>query len=137
MGVALIEQIRLRSPGGARGRPAAPDRQRATTRPHRAPRPGRASQVVSFDRLIDGLWATTCPPMPLSLTAAALSALQTFLRYPELAQKHHSASHAYGALRRKLEHAMTFTPALCCGFVICPCVHAQTTMADEHAVAAG
>ena len=49
--------------------------------------------------------------MPLSLTAAALSALQTFLRYPELAQKHHSASHAYGALRRKLEHAMTFTPA--------------------------
>ena len=80
-------------------------------RPHRAPRPGRASQVVSFDRLIDGLWATTCPPMPLSLTAAALSALQTFLRYPELAQKHHSAPHAYGALRRKLEHAMTFTPA--------------------------
>ena len=26
---------------------------------------------------------------------------------------------------------------LCCGFVICPCVHAPTTMADEHAAAAG
>jgi hypothetical protein len=40
----------------------------------------------------------------------------------------------YDAIDR---HGIRFDVTLCCGFVICPCVHAQTTMADEHAVAAG
>jgi hypothetical protein len=42
----------------------------------------------------------------LSLVAALTSALQTFLRYPELAEQHKSASLAYGSLRRKAEERL-------------------------------
>jgi hypothetical protein len=41
------------------------------------------------------------------------------------------------ALTGSNRHVIGYFEELCCGFVVCPCVHAQTTMADEHAVAAG
>ncbi|MFM0736054.1 SLATT domain-containing protein [Paraburkholderia xenovorans] len=39
----------------------------------------------------------------VSVTAAVSSALQTFLRYAERAEKHRSAGARYGAVRRRLE----------------------------------
>jgi hypothetical protein len=42
----------------------------------------------------------------LSLMAALTSAVQTFLRYPELAEQHKTASLAYGSLRRKVEEKL-------------------------------
>ncbi len=39
----------------------------------------------------------------ISLLAAVLSGLQTFLRHPELAEKHKAAGARYSAMRRKLE----------------------------------
>lgn len=43
----------------------------------------------------------------ISIIAAVLSALQTFLSYGELAQKHKVAGVKYGALRREIEEALT------------------------------
>jgi hypothetical protein len=43
----------------------------------------------------------------LSIGAAVLTALQTFLNYPERAERHRKAALAYGALRRKLEQRMS------------------------------
>jgi Petal formation-expressed len=42
----------------------------------------------------------------MSLTAAVLAALQTFLRYSELAEKHRAAAQSYGNLRRETEEVL-------------------------------
>jgi hypothetical protein len=42
----------------------------------------------------------------LSVTAAVLASLQTFLRYSELAEKHKTAAVKYGAIRREVEEAL-------------------------------
>ena len=42
----------------------------------------------------------------MSLTAAVLAALQTFLRYSELAERHKGAAQSYGMLRRELEEML-------------------------------
>ncbi len=42
----------------------------------------------------------------MSITAAVLAALQTFLRYSELAEKHKAAAQNYGMLRRELEEVL-------------------------------
>lgn len=39
----------------------------------------------------------------VSMIAAVLSGIQTFLNYPELAVRHHSAGCKYGELRRRIE----------------------------------
>jgi hypothetical protein len=39
-----------------------------------------------------------------SLLAAVLAALQTFLKFGEIAEKHRAAGARYGAVRRELEH---------------------------------
>jgi hypothetical protein len=44
----------------------------------------------------------------VSVAAAVLSSLQTFLGYAELAQKHKTAGLKYGALRRETEEALAF-----------------------------
>ena len=44
----------------------------------------------------------------LSVTAGVLSSLQTFLNYPELAEKHKVAAVKYGGLRREIEHVAAF-----------------------------
>lgn len=50
----------------------------------------------------------------MSLAAAVLAALQTFLRYAELSERHKAAAQKYGMLRRELEEALaqaaTVTP---------------------------
>jgi hypothetical protein len=52
----------------------------------------------------------------ISVSAAVLSALQTFLRFEERAEKHRTAGGQYGALRRELEAARAagapYDPAL-------------------------
>lgn len=47
----------------------------------------------------------------MSLAAAVLAALQTFLRYAELAERHKAAAQKYGILRRELEEAMAHAAA--------------------------
>jgi hypothetical protein len=47
----------------------------------------------------------------IALTAAALSALQTFLGYGERAAKHRAAAAAYGAVRREIEQQQVLRPA--------------------------
>ncbi len=42
----------------------------------------------------------------LSVAAAVLASLQTFLGYSELAERHKSSSQRYGALRREIEEAL-------------------------------
>ena len=42
----------------------------------------------------------------MSLAAAVLAALQTFLRFSELAERHKAAAQKYGMLRRELEEAL-------------------------------
>ncbi|NKB80761.1 MAG: SLATT domain-containing protein [Nitrospirales bacterium] len=42
----------------------------------------------------------------LSITAGVLSSLQTFLNYPELAEKHKVAAVKYAGLRREIEQVM-------------------------------
>ena len=44
----------------------------------------------------------------LSVTAGILSSLQTFLNFPELAEKHKIAAVKYGGLRREIEQVGTF-----------------------------
>lgn len=44
----------------------------------------------------------------LSVSAAVMSALQTFLGYPELAEKHKTSASFYGELRRDLEYVLAF-----------------------------
>jgi hypothetical protein len=46
----------------------------------------------------------------ISITAAALSAAQTYLRFAERAEKHRSAGAAYGALRREIEQFQAIGP---------------------------
>ena len=46
----------------------------------------------------------------IALTAAALSALQTFLGYDERAAKHRAAAAAYGAVRREIEQHQVLRP---------------------------
>lgn len=53
------------------------------------------------DRLILGL---------ISLAAAILASLHTFLAYPELAEKHRAAGARYGALRRHIEQIQVLPP---------------------------
>lgn len=45
-----------------------------------------------------------------SITAAILTALQTFLRYPERAEKHRMVATRYGAMRRELEKKLALPP---------------------------
>jgi hypothetical protein len=45
----------------------------------------------------------------ISILAAVLAALQTFLRYSERAEKHHSVAASYGTLRKQIE-AIGFLP---------------------------
>jgi len=44
----------------------------------------------------------------ISVLAAVLSGLQTFLSYPELAQKHQTAGVKFGRLRRRMEEVLSF-----------------------------
>jgi hypothetical protein len=46
----------------------------------------------------------------VSISAAILSALQTFLRFEERAEKHRAAGGQYGALRRELEQIRAIGP---------------------------
>ena len=46
-----------------------------------------------------------------SVTAAILMALQTFLNYPERAEKHRAVAIRYGTLRREIEKKLAFPPA--------------------------
>jgi hypothetical protein len=43
----------------------------------------------------------------VSILAAVLSGLQTFLNYPELAQKHQTAGAKFGRLRRRVEEILS------------------------------
>lgn len=45
-----------------------------------------------------------------SMAAAVLSGLQTFLNYPELAERHQEAATKYGSLRREVQQALTVHP---------------------------
>lgn len=45
----------------------------------------------------------------LSIIAAVLSGVQTFLNYPELTQRHYAAGIKYGILRRRIEESISFT----------------------------
>lgn len=45
----------------------------------------------------------------MSMSAAVLAALQTFLRYSELAERHRTAAQSYGVLRRELEEVLAQT----------------------------
>jgi hypothetical protein len=47
----------------------------------------------------------------LSMGAAVISGLATFLNYGELAERHRDAAVKYGNLRRELEEIMCFTPS--------------------------
>jgi hypothetical protein len=53
-----------------------------------------------------GLWCGL-----VSMTAAILAALQTFLNLPDRAAKHKAAGARYGAIRRRLEVLKTIPPA--------------------------
>ena len=48
----------------------------------------------------------------LSIGAAVLASLQTFLRYSELSQKHKAAAVQYGTLRREIEDLLTLSEEL-------------------------
>jgi Tfp pilus assembly major pilin PilA len=45
-----------------------------------------------------------------SVTAAILMALQTFLNYPERAEKHRTVATRYGTMRREIEKKLAFPP---------------------------
>lgn len=47
----------------------------------------------------------------VSITAAVLASLQTFLKFSERADRHRSTGSGYGAIRRSLEYLKTFPPA--------------------------
>jgi hypothetical protein len=47
----------------------------------------------------------------LSITSAVIAALQTYLRFPELAQKHGKAAIDFGGLRRRVESLETAPPS--------------------------
>lgn len=47
----------------------------------------------------------------LSMGAAVLSGLATFLNYGELAERHRDAAVKYGNLRREIEEIISFTPS--------------------------
>ena len=47
----------------------------------------------------------------VSIAAAVLMSLQTFLRFAERADRHRATGAGYGALRRSLEYLKTFPPA--------------------------
>ncbi|MCW4001116.1 MAG: SLATT domain-containing protein [Candidatus Bathyarchaeota archaeon] len=49
----------------------------------------------------------------LSITAAVLSGVYTFLNYGELAERHRSAAVKYGNLRREIEQVQCFTTQQC------------------------
>ena len=42
----------------------------------------------------------------MSMAAAVLAALQTFLRYSELSERHRAAAQSYGVLRREIEEVL-------------------------------
>lgn len=46
----------------------------------------------------------------ISIVAAVLASLQTFLRFSERAEAHRSTGSGYGAIRRSLEYLKTFPP---------------------------
>jgi hypothetical protein len=45
----------------------------------------------------------------ISVLVAALAAMQTILRYPELAAKHHKASADFGKIRRGIEQVQAYS----------------------------
>ncbi|MGH2636979.1 MAG: SLATT domain-containing protein [Actinomycetota bacterium] len=47
----------------------------------------------------------------ISVVAAVLASLMTFLRFPERAEKHRVAAARYGALRREMDHVLHTDPA--------------------------
>lgn len=47
----------------------------------------------------------------ISIVAAVLASLQTFLRFSERAEAHRSTGSGYGAIRRSLEYLKTFPPS--------------------------
>jgi hypothetical protein len=47
----------------------------------------------------------------ISVAAAVLASLMTFLRFPERAEKHRVAAARYGALRREMDHVLHTDPA--------------------------
>lgn len=47
----------------------------------------------------------------VSIVAAVLASLQTFLRFSERAEAHRATGSGYGAIRRSLEYLKTFPPA--------------------------
>lgn len=58
-------------------------------------------QVSGTQRIVVGL---------ISIAAAVLTSLQTFLRFGERADRHRAVGAGYGALRRSLEYLKTFAP---------------------------
>ena len=48
----------------------------------------------------------------IGVVAAILSALQTFLRYGEWQEKHRTAAHRYGSLKREIMQVLALPPAL-------------------------
>jgi hypothetical protein len=61
--------------------------------------------VFSTMNSTTGTWVKVVTGV-MSLSASVLAALQTFLRYPELAERHRAASQSYGALRREVEEIL-------------------------------
>jgi hypothetical protein len=64
---------------------------------------------ASFDKLSVG-YVKICLGL-VSITAAVLSSLQTFLGFGQRADRHRFIGSKYGALRRSLEFLKTFPPA--------------------------
>jgi hypothetical protein len=72
-----------------------------------------ATGTALFATLKDG-WATPTVQISLgcvSLLAAVLSALHTFLNYGQRADQHRAAASRYGAIRREMERYQAFPPA--------------------------
>src|SRR5437016_9781213 len=63
---------------------------------------------ASMQKQVTGTWSIVVGLM--SIAAAVLASLQTFLRLSERADKHRVAGAAYGAVRRALELLKTFPP---------------------------
>jgi conflict system pore-forming effector with SLATT domain/protein expressed in petal formation len=55
-------------------------------------------------------WVTVMTGI-MSIAAAVLAALQTFLRYSELSERHRTAAQKYGVLRREIEEVLAGDPA--------------------------
>ncbi|HEV2989856.1 MAG TPA: SLATT domain-containing protein [Candidatus Angelobacter sp.] len=67
------------------------------------------SVFASLQRQMDLHWQVLVGL--ISVLAAVLAGLQTFLRFSEKAEKHRAAGAAYGAIRREIEMILAVPPA--------------------------